>query len=321
MAVSALPLPPVAEPPSDGVLSSPASESGQKRGVEDALLSGPQPQPPRRRRLVSSTAEFQIPAFLDLSPPRSVRAPEPSSINSIIREHSRSRLYVSPLHWISQHLQLLDCQFVLKKTAKQKHEESSQEERQRLGSTDQSSCSKSKALGNRQHFDQRVVSALKTDGAFSCSSSRSTAPSLAYLDLETLGSRRDKSVRFSSSNRVNPPIASLREKRQRQLRPLIEVEDPYIAAVLIALAQGRRRQRDASEKEDTNRAEAPVQYDLPEEPSSTALSSEAAKGNLPYFKLASLPRFLIDLIDRLGIPRADLLSFGINEFLWHREPG
>ncbi|KAI1157805.1 hypothetical protein F5B18DRAFT_139175 [Nemania serpens] len=59
---------------------------------------------------------------LNFSPNSSMQQPEPSSINSIIREHNRSRLYVRPLHWTSQHLQLLGCRFVLKKATRRQSE-------------------------------------------------------------------------------------------------------------------------------------------------------------------------------------------------------
>lgn len=37
---------------------------------------------------------------------------EAKSINSILRENCRERLYVQPLHWVQRHLDLLDCTFV-----------------------------------------------------------------------------------------------------------------------------------------------------------------------------------------------------------------
>ncbi|KAL6699460.1 hypothetical protein J3F84DRAFT_185394 [Trichoderma pleuroticola] len=43
-----------------------------------------------------------------LSPFASIRPPEPSSI---IRQYCRERLYVMPLHWTLQHLDLLGCRF------------------------------------------------------------------------------------------------------------------------------------------------------------------------------------------------------------------
>jgi hypothetical protein len=39
-------------------------------------------------------------------------APQPFSLNDLLRQHCRDRLYVQPLHWTAQHLQLLECQFV-----------------------------------------------------------------------------------------------------------------------------------------------------------------------------------------------------------------
>lgn len=40
-----------------------------------------------------------------------IRPPEPSSINGILRQHCRKSLYVKPLYWKLQHLELLGCQF------------------------------------------------------------------------------------------------------------------------------------------------------------------------------------------------------------------
>jgi hypothetical protein len=42
------------------------------------------------------------------------RAIEPTSIQSIIRDNSRDRLFVPPIAWTSKHLWLLDCTFVLR---------------------------------------------------------------------------------------------------------------------------------------------------------------------------------------------------------------
>ena len=38
--------------------------------------------------------------------------PQPLSLNDLIRRHCHDRLYVKPLHWTAQHLQLLKCRFV-----------------------------------------------------------------------------------------------------------------------------------------------------------------------------------------------------------------
>lgn len=78
---------------------------------------------------------------------------------------------------------------------------------------------------------------LFTDGVFSV---ESNIPVLAYLHLSTLQSRRKNSVKVSASNQPNSPVFRLQQKEQRRLQPSKELEDPYIVAVLIALAQEQR---------------------------------------------------------------------------------
>jgi hypothetical protein len=40
--------------------------------------------------------------------------PEPASINAMLREHCRTRLYVHPIAWTTDQPRLLGCQFVRK---------------------------------------------------------------------------------------------------------------------------------------------------------------------------------------------------------------
>ena len=44
--------------------------------------------------------------------PQASQPPQPFSLNDLLRRHCRDRLYVQPLHWTAQHLQLLGCRFV-----------------------------------------------------------------------------------------------------------------------------------------------------------------------------------------------------------------
>jgi len=69
----------------------PSLKSGSKRKAE--APPGP------RRRGPSSSAWW------------SRSTPEPLSINDILRQHSQSRLYVSPIRWTFEHLELLGCRF------------------------------------------------------------------------------------------------------------------------------------------------------------------------------------------------------------------
>jgi hypothetical protein len=62
---------------------------------------------------LSEAPESQLP---DPVPPlhTTVRPPQPGSIQAIIREHCRSRLYVPPIAWTSKQPRLLGCRFVFK---------------------------------------------------------------------------------------------------------------------------------------------------------------------------------------------------------------
>jgi hypothetical protein len=44
--------------------------------------------------------------------PQASQPPQPFSLNDLLRQHCRDRLYVQPLHWTAQHLQLLGCRFI-----------------------------------------------------------------------------------------------------------------------------------------------------------------------------------------------------------------
>ncbi|KAL3952825.1 hypothetical protein ACCO45_012768 [Purpureocillium lilacinum] len=76
-----------------------------------------------------------------------------------------------------------------------------------------------------------------------------------------------------SATEANDPIVGLMKKRLRQLQPATETEDPYIVAVLIALAQRKCQERDQAGPNTTldkyNRAaelesHAAVEIDAPD---------------------------------------------------------
>jgi len=90
-------------------------------------------------------------------------------------------------------------------------------------------------------FGSCPVATLPTNGVFSLSGTDSVAPVMAYLDLEFVRSCRNESIKVSRCNRPNPPITHLRQKIRRRLNATMEAEDPYIAAVLVALAQAAVR--------------------------------------------------------------------------------
>jgi hypothetical protein len=79
---------------------------------------------------------------------------------------------------------------------------------------------------------------LATDGVFS---SNSVTPSLAYITFDNIQSLRKKHVYTPPYKIANVPGLRLRQKRLDSLTPQNPAEDPYVVAILIALAQEQQR--------------------------------------------------------------------------------
>ena len=70
------------------------------------------PIPAKRSLSPSSSASRPSRSKCSLAPRRTpFQPPEPCSINDLLRQHCRDRLYVHPLRWTSRQLLLLDCYF------------------------------------------------------------------------------------------------------------------------------------------------------------------------------------------------------------------
>ena len=50
---------------------------------------------------------------------------------------------------------------------------------------------------------------------------------------------------------MNPPVVEIQRKKQARLRPINKLHDPYIAAVMIGLAQAQRRAGTPSDERQT----------------------------------------------------------------------
>ena len=61
--------------------------------------------------LLKETGNHAAQDNLPGTPTKHARSLELSSINGILRQHARQRLYVRPLHWTAEHLRLLGCVF------------------------------------------------------------------------------------------------------------------------------------------------------------------------------------------------------------------
>lgn len=90
-------------------------------------------------------------------------------------------------------------------------------------------------------FHKRIATRIQNINVRYLRSPHSAIPFFGWLDLESLRSREDMVVMASPHQRVNSPVNRLRRKRQRRYQPENEMEDPYVVAVLIALAQAQRR--------------------------------------------------------------------------------
>lgn len=95
------------------------------------------------------------------------------------------------------------------------------------------------------NFNRRIVATILTDGVYSCPANLDT-PCLAYLDLEHINlnlkhvilSHQAYNVSSKATRRrFHFPMRCHRPTQRRHIKPEQEREDPYMMAVLIALAQ------------------------------------------------------------------------------------
>ncbi|OJI88105.1 hypothetical protein ASPTUDRAFT_80599 [Aspergillus tubingensis CBS 134.48] len=133
---------------------------------------------------------------------------EPNSIDSILRDNSRDRLYVSPVVWTMRHLRLLGCGFSLK-TSKRKNRPHSQVMLSDSPVHDLRKPNLPADLRRAIHhsyeslsfyFRQQPVASVWTEGIFFLNS---TGPSLAYVTFDGIQSRRSKFVHNSPGKGFN----------------------------------------------------------------------------------------------------------------------
>ncbi|KAI1108158.1 hypothetical protein F5Y14DRAFT_437188 [Nemania sp. NC0429] len=293
------------QPNTSGGPSHDTSYSGERCSRKRVAHDCSSTPPSTRRRL--SNASLVLP----------YQPPHPLSINGLIRKHCRDRLYVHPLQWTSQHLELLGCRFVC-------HDEVAMFPSQQLGSslplpseaiihaainrlrhpsmrkyeapTVQiflEACNAIPLLGRSSlsfNFEQKTVATVPTSGIFTRRSGR-LSPTLAYLDLNRVGLERYQSIK--PPKRFSPPVDRIKQKQRCRFQPSDEAEDPYIAAVLVALAQGlQHRQRIANGPvDDLDSAELAGQSDESFQVRLLALASEERS---LYFYTATIPGTWLD---------------------------
>jgi hypothetical protein len=80
---------------------------------------------------------------------------------------------------------------------------------------------------------------VHTDGIFAAA--RSTAPAAAYINLAAMDDLRARLAGVHHGKRQSIPNENLRQIKLRLLQPANRAEDPYIVAMLIALAQAQQK--------------------------------------------------------------------------------
>ncbi|KAF7552771.1 hypothetical protein G7Z17_g4092 [Cylindrodendrum hubeiense] len=300
----------------------------------------------------SSSALRPQPLPTDDSPDAVNKLPESGSINAILRAHCRTKLYVKPIYWTSDQLRLLGCQFSLnERPPKQRRDTAEPDNTPRVAQDKKASksqpsrdliraarqmctlsipgfkraamhellvahgfqCQKSDQLSFR--FSRRTVCSVLTDGVWSLNTA---APSLAYIDLYNLESLRKKRICHSKeSTRGNRPVAALRKKKLRHHKPSNDAEDPYILAILIALAQEQRRMQQKQQKQQQKQQKQqkpqkqqkqPNEQKQKQQKQTTSAGEEGHKVSLIgvrwasprtlYFYTAWIPSTFLDKLDR-----------------------
>ncbi|KAI9163631.1 N-terminal fungal transcription regulatory domain-containing protein [Paramyrothecium foliicola] len=193
-----------------------------------------------------------------MPPPRCLPHIEPGSINEIIRRHPRERLYVRPLHWTSKHLHHLGCAFVATSSPAAFDRSfrkpcEGMRKRDMLMTIDEmlipylaSAMAWMTYIKSPLYLGSRIImmqEILRMHGLHHSRFASSTAatPILAYVDFDVIAKQRVKSIKYRTCNRPNPPVARMRKAKLASIQPSDMAHDPYIAAVLLALAQGRQR--------------------------------------------------------------------------------
>ncbi|KAH6632706.1 hypothetical protein F5144DRAFT_574973 [Chaetomium tenue] len=161
--------------------------------------------------------------------------PEPSSLNDVLRQNNRDRLFVRPSRWTLQHLELLGCRFLLRNIEPKSRTTETKKNKSIYSSDLASYLFRGHDVGIWSpeltfHFNQTAVATIRNTRASRCIwSSRPDLPFLKWVD--GLDPQWDGSI-FRRRLRCQP-----------RYQPTNRIEDPYIVAVLIALAQAQRRSR------------------------------------------------------------------------------
>ncbi|OTA08493.1 hypothetical protein A9Z42_0001940 [Trichoderma parareesei] len=303
----------------------------------------PPPPPPSSSSSSLSSLPF-TPSFMTSTPafqtPSSPSTPESSSsqaalsLYGIARRHCREEILVTPLRWTGRHLELLQCSFgkpLAEPTTAATHsmtEEDYSEERSGTLHLEDFFRYYYKA----QFREQGIRLLLTRDGSplvaydavrlyfNGCVAKRMECVSLCLRgdDQEALEHRRPvaglidrshiellrKETIGYRSRHYNPPILRLYNKKWRKISPPEPLYDPYIVALLIGVAQQKRRhfqEVNSSEEAVHGMVFSQVLSTFYSKGKSEVIGEEAYMGWM-YLYQANIPSSLLDMFEDANTP-------------------
>ncbi|UKZ64339.1 uncharacterized protein TrAtP1_005556 [Trichoderma atroviride] len=275
------------------------------------------------------------------SPPSSPSSPNAASLYGIAQRHSRERILVQPLRWTSRHLELLrisfdepspapnieitDCykgpaapeetrlEYLLQRFHLLKSREDYFGALLCCGSPISFFWADFHIALNRPSINLLSSPAPCEGICFSMPRAQWPDPEYpigAYIDRERIAELRKESLHFHMCNPQNAPVYSMLNHKLEQLRPTNPFKDPYIAALLIAVAQERRSILRAEKPEDLST--------LAIYPSQVLYSSES-RDYIHLYK-ADIPCSFLDMLDYPKIAPPEVPRILIQAFKIPRTP-
>ncbi|KAL7812796.1 hypothetical protein V8C26DRAFT_436794 [Trichoderma gracile] len=197
----------------------------------------------------------------------------PLSINQLLRLHCRERLFVHPVEWTHRHLELLECSFepstpepapacppapvpLDKELEEHVSARFVRQLASRRGRGAPDFTWREAQLGRILTSNEHLAGIYLHFGNRACdlpcvligdyTARRIKVPFAACIDRFNIESQRYERMKTYRGVRQSEAADSLRSLLLRKLTPSHYYHDPYVLALLIALAQGQRAARESS---------------------------------------------------------------------------
>ncbi|KAL7958819.1 hypothetical protein V8C34DRAFT_313821 [Trichoderma compactum] len=171
---------------------------------------------------------------------------ETLSIKQLLRLHPRDRLLVRPLEWTGRHLEVLQCSFEDSRPPSPSQEHLDEVD----GILSMKCLLRRKALDF--HFDGRWVCRLPCQLFTSrygnkAAFEKGMGPiALAYIDRAHIAFLRYQYMLRYQGRRYSKETMAIHERHVKRVTPPNRLHDPYIVALLLAIAYNQRRQAASS---------------------------------------------------------------------------